>query len=120
MQTSGVVYNRIGTVRICHHPFLQPSTRCKTNRYKFQCRAQSTAYKPPSSSTAATELERIEQFSVVVPDTVLMQNINDIENPKAATVSSVVLTGILSNPTGLKEYEVCRCHKHQTQQGSGI
>ena len=40
-----------------------------------------------------------------MPDTVLMQNLQRSEVPKAATVTSAVLSGILRNPTGLREYE---------------
>lgn len=41
-----------------------------------------------------------------MPDTLLLQNIEKIEAPKAATVSSAVLGGILRNPAGLQEYKV--------------
>lgn len=71
------------------------------------CAIPRTEYKSPSSQTAATELELLERFTVVVPDTLLLQDIESIEAPKAATVSSSVLTGILRNPTGLQEYKVC-------------
>lgn len=74
------------------------------------CAAPKTEYKAPSSQTAATELELLERFTVVVPDTLLLQDIESIEAPKAATVSSSVLTGILRNPTGLQEYKVCMPH----------
>ena len=70
------------------------------------CAAPRTDYRSPSSQTAATELELLERFTVVVPDTLLLQDIESIEAPKAATVSSAVLTGILRNPTGLQEYKV--------------
>ena len=70
------------------------------------CAAPRTEYKSPSSKTAATELELLERFTVVVPDTLLLQDIEKIETPKAATVSSAVLTGILRNPSGLQEYKV--------------
>ncbi len=62
-------------------------------------------YKPPSSSTAATELEALSRYSVIVPDTVLMQEVEQLEL-QAATVSSAVLRGIMRNPAGLHEYEV--------------
>ena len=65
-------------------------------------------YKPPSSSTAATELEALSRYSVIVPDTVLMQEVEQLEL-QAATVSSGVLRGIMRNPAGLHEYEVCQC-----------
>ena len=56
---------------------------------------------------AATELDVLSQYSIVVPDTYLMQDLQELEQPKAATVTSAVLAGILSGTTGLREYEVC-------------
>ena len=60
----------------------------------------------PLAVQAATELEALGQFSTVVPDTFLMQDLQRLEMPKAATVNSAVLSGILSSPAGLHEYEV--------------
>ena len=62
-------------------------------------------YKPPSSSTAATELEALSRYSVIVPDTVLMQEVEQLEL-QAATVSSALLRAIMRTPAGLHEYEV--------------
>ena len=38
-------------------------------RRHLQCRAQQTTYQAPSYRTAATELDVLERWSVVVPDT---------------------------------------------------
>ena len=76
------------------------------NRRHVICAVQKLDYRPPSSRTAATELDYLEGWSTVVPDTLLLQNIEKIEAPKAATVSSAVLGGILRNPAGLQEYKV--------------
>ena len=59
---------------------------------------------------AATELEALSEFSTVVPDTFLMQDLQRLERPKAATVTSAVLSGILSGSGGLREYEVTPEH----------
>lgn len=80
--------------------------RC--SRLRVACAAQLEKYKPPSSSTASTELEYLEQYTTVVPDTLLLQNIEEIEAPKAATVSSAVLAGILRTPGALQDYKVPR------------
>ena len=61
------------------------------SRLKVACAAQLEKYKAPSSAVGATELEYLESHTTVVPDTLLLQNIEEIEAPKAATVSSAVL-----------------------------
>ena len=76
------------------------------SRLKVSCAAQLEKYKPPSSAVGATELEYLESHTTVVPDTLLLQNIEEIEAPKAATVSSAVLAGILRTPGALQEYKV--------------
>lgn len=43
----------------------------------------------------------------MVPDTVLMRELFKVEDPKAATVSSAVLHGILQSPASMFEYKVC-------------
>lgn len=65
------------------------------------------AYKAPSTAPSSSELDVLSSFSEVVPDTLLMQSLQNVEQPKAATVSSAVLSGILRNSSGLREYEVC-------------
>lgn len=55
---------------------------------------------------SSTELEALSGYSTVVPDTYLMQDLQKLETPKAATVTSAVLSGILRSPTGFQEYEV--------------
>lgn len=77
-----------------------------TNKRSVVCAVQKIDYRPPSSRTAATELNYLESWSTVVPDTLLLQDIEKIEAPKAATVTSAVLGGILRNPAGLQEYKV--------------
>lgn len=84
--------------------FAPRAQRC--SRLQVSCAAQLEKYKSPSSSTASTELEYLESYTTVVPDTLLLQNIEQIEAPKAATVSSAVLAGILRTPGGLQEYKV--------------
>ncbi|CAL8466910.1 g6446 [Coccomyxa elongata] len=81
------------------------NTRLPDRRHVI-CAVQKLDYRPPSSRTAATELDYLEGWSTVVPDTLLLQNIEKIEAPKAATVSSAVLGGILRNPAGLQEYKI--------------
>ena len=54
---------------------------------------------------SSTELEALSGYSTVVPDTYLMQDLQKLEMPKAATVTSAVLSGILRSPTGFQEYE---------------
>jgi len=82
----------------------KPSTR--PDRRSLSCCAQQNGYKAPSSGASSTELEALSKFSTVVPDTYLMQDLQKLETPKAATVTSAVLSGILSSPTGFREYEV--------------
>lgn len=74
----------------------------------MHCRAQQTTYQAPSYRTAATELDVLERWSVVVPDTGALKEIQQIDDPKAATVSSAVLTGILRNPAGQQELKARR------------
>lgn len=88
------------------HSSAPRAQRC--SRLRVACAAQLEKYKPPSSSTASTELEYLEQYTTVVPDTLLLQNIEEIEAPKAATVSSAVLAGILRTPGALQDYKVPR------------
>ena len=88
---------------------------CRTSSFRSssrpvtRCMAQATArklrIKPPSSSTAATELEALSKWSTIIPDTVLMQKVEDLEL-QAATVSSTVLAGMMGNPRVSREYQV--------------
>ena len=82
---------------------------CPPHSHVVCAAAPRTEYKSPSSRVAATELEYLERYTTVVPDTLLLQDIEKIEAPKAATVSSAVLSGILRNPAGLQEYKVKSC-----------
>lgn len=73
------------------------------------CRAASTTqyeYQAPSSITAATELSALSALSSVVPDTYLSRSLHVLTSPKAATVSSSVLYGILQSPGSQREAEV--------------
>lgn len=72
-----------------------------------QAAAKKLRIKPPSSSTAATELEALSQWSTIIPDTVLMQKFEDLEL-QAATVSSTVLAGMMGNPRVAREYQASR------------
>lgn len=62
--------------------------------------------KPPSMRPSATELEALEEMSIVIPDTLILEELSEIEPPKAATVGFGVLSKILSSPGGLREYKV--------------
>lgn len=62
-------------------------------------------YKSPSSSTASTELERLEALSTVVPDVLLSQSLQKVEEPKAATSSRSVLAGIMGTPTSMRRFK---------------
>ncbi|DBA67125.1 TPA: hypothetical protein ACH3X2_001449 [Trebouxia sp. C0005] len=92
----------------CHHH----GTRTRLGQ-GTRCMAQATAkkvrIKPPSSSTAATELEALSQWSTIIPDTVLMQKIEELEL-QAATVSSTVLAGMMGNPRVAREYQMAIEH----------
>lgn len=90
------------------HPWRSTSFRT-SQRPVTRCMAQATALKklrikPPSSSTAATELEALSKWSTIIPDTVLMQKVEDLEL-QAATVSSTVLAGMMGNPRVSREYQ---------------
>ena len=63
-------------------------------------------YRSPSTATASTEFQYLERWTTVVPDTLLLEKMEELEAPKAATVSSAVLGGILRNPAGFQEYKV--------------
>ncbi len=71
-----------------------------------QVTAKKSIHKPPSSATAATELEALSKWSTIIPDTVLMQKVEELEL-QAATVSSTVLAGMMGNPRVAREYQAC-------------
>ncbi|WIA08686.1 hypothetical protein OEZ85_008111 [Tetradesmus obliquus] len=61
------------------------------------------AYKSPSSVTSANTLQALSRMSNVVPDTLMLES---SVQPKAATVSSLLLSWILSNEQlGMKPYQ---------------
>lgn len=61
-------------------------------------------YQAPSTRTGANELVALSTMSNIVPDTILLQS---AVKPKAATVSSLLLSWILANEQlGMKPYEV--------------
>lgn len=62
-------------------------------------------YVPPSRATGSSELQALERLSVVVPDTMLMKEIQTLEAPKAATVSCGVLNGLLQAPGSQVEFK---------------
>ena len=103
---------------LCAHETTPRAQRCYNVR--ILCAAQlEKRYKSPSSSTASTELQYLESYTTVVPDTLLLQNIEEIEAPKAATVSSAVLAGILRTPSALQEYKVRAATPHQVEGKGG-
>lgn len=60
-------------------------------------------YQSPSTRTGANELQALARMSNVVPDTLLLES---AVTPKAATVSSLLLSWILSNEQlGMKLYQ---------------
>ncbi|GMH35833.1 hypothetical protein BSKO_03701 [Bryopsis sp. KO-2023] len=68
-------------------------------------RVVATAAKPPSMQPSATELESLEELSIVVPDTLILEETSPVGTPKAATVTPNVLAGILSSPSGMRQYK---------------
>jgi len=64
-----------------------------------------SAYKAPSSAPSATELDLLEDFTNVVPDTALMASGEEGVPMKAGTSSCGVLRGILNNPADLLQYK---------------
>ena len=63
-------------------------------------------YQAPSTRTGANELVALSTMSNIVPDTILLQS---AVKPKAATVSSLLLSWILANEQlGMKPYEVSK------------
>eukprot|EP01023_Acetabularia_acetabulum_P021063 TRINITY_DN2101_c0_g1_i2.p1 TRINITY_DN2101_c0_g1~~TRINITY_DN2101_c0_g1_i2.p1 ORF type:complete len:412 (-),score=67.12 TRINITY_DN2101_c0_g1_i2:112-1266(-) len=73
-------------------------TQCKIKRNQFRC----LAYDAPSMAPAKSELESLRRWSVVVPDTI---EEHEQGCPTAATVSALVLEGIMKNPAGDRQYE---------------
>lgn len=60
--------------------------------------ASATSYRPPSSATAATELDWVARRSHLVPDTLLFSTAGG-GKPEAATVSAAVLNAALASAT---------------------
>lgn len=72
---------------------------------RIQTQATST-YKAPSNAPAATEYELLEQYTTIVPDTVLLtKQESDVPN-KAATSSAGVIRGVLRNPADLQQFKI--------------
>lgn len=83
-------------------PVSSCSTKVATQRRIVRPRATSVEYQSPSTRTAANELQALARMSNVVPDTLLLES---SVKPKAATVSSLLLSWILSNEQlGMKLY----------------
>ena len=59
-----------------------------------------------TSLLRAAELEALAKVSNVVPDTWLSSSLSQLSLAKAATVSSLVLIGLLRGSGGHREYEV--------------
>ncbi|PRW61225.1 putative transaldolase [Chlorella sorokiniana] len=79
--------------------------RRPARRAAMTVQATKTEYRSPSSSTASTELERLEALSTVVPDVLLSQSLQKVEEPKAATTSRSVLAGIMGTPTSMRRFK---------------
>eukprot|EP01025_Chloroclados_australasicus_P008794 TRINITY_DN1323_c0_g1_i1.p1 TRINITY_DN1323_c0_g1~~TRINITY_DN1323_c0_g1_i1.p1 ORF type:complete len:430 (-),score=38.34 TRINITY_DN1323_c0_g1_i1:327-1502(-) len=75
----------------------QSQSRCR-DRGRFVC----VSYNAPSMAPAKSELESLSRWSVVVPDTIQQTK---QECPTAATVSAMVLEGIMNNPAGDRIYK---------------
>lgn len=67
--------------------------------------SRAASYKAPSSAPAATELDLLEEYTNVVPDTALMATAQDALPKKAGTSSCGVLRGILQSPVGLQQFK---------------
>jgi hypothetical protein len=81
------------------------TVRRPARRAAMTVQATKTEYRSPSSSTASTELERLEALSTVVPDVLLSQSLQKVEEPKAATTSRSVLAGIMGTPTSMRRFK---------------
>ncbi|KAK9792691.1 hypothetical protein WJX73_002290 [Symbiochloris irregularis] len=91
-----------------HGQYVASDTTHRKESLGFSDGAASTAqydYQAPSSITAATELSALSALSSVVPDTYLSRSLHVLASPKAATVSSSVLYGILQSPGSQREAE---------------
>lgn len=63
-----------------------------------------TTYQAPSTATGANELQALARLSNLVPDTLM--GTSEVR-PKAATVSSLLLSWVLANEQlGMKPYQV--------------
>jgi len=66
-------------------------------------RAVETDYRAPSNVTASNELQALSAITSIVPDTLLLET---SVKPKAATVSALVLSWVLSNEQlGMKQFQ---------------
>jgi hypothetical protein len=78
--------------------------RSTSTRRVCVVRAVQTDYKAPSNVTASNELQALSAMSNIVPDTLLLET---SVKAKAATVSALVLSWVLSNEQlGMKTYQV--------------
>eukprot|EP00775_Hariotina_reticulata_P006335 gene6335-6569_t len=77
--------------------------RCVVPRKATVCRASTEVWEPPSTRTGANELQALARVTNVVPDTLMLES--EVQ-PKAATVSSLLLSWILANEQlGVKPYQ---------------
>ena len=99
-------------------PAAGPTAPCAAGRRlrraaatRAAAKTKEQSYVSPSSRTSSTELERLEALSTVVPDVLLSQSLQQVEEPKAATTSRSVLAGIMGNPVSMRRYKVSRVRR---------
>lgn len=104
--------SRIGSLQAGRRSACVPSTPAPPPTRISRCNA---VYQPPSSATAASELELLKQSSVVVPDSneslaaAATPGGKQLFGARAATVSAATIAGIVAaGALGLKPYQVGR------------
>ncbi len=82
---------------------------CLSQRNRISC---AVVVKSPSSAPSASELDYVSRYTEVVPDQLLGKSSDRfILNPKAATVSYGVLSGVVASESlGLRPLEVRPAH----------
>lgn len=100
----------IGPLQAGRRSACVPSTPSPPPTRISRCKA---VYQPPSSATAASELELLKQSSVVVPDSneslaaAATLGGKQLFGARAATVSAATIAGIVAaGALGLKPYQV--------------
>lgn len=85
------------------------ASRCaaprQARRHVAAAATAEAAYQAPSTATAASELAALSRVSSIVPDTLMLESAGGVQ-PKAATVSSLLLSWVLSNEQlGMRPYQ---------------